>query len=616
MRGFVELFLDKQRARHEAEQLRLLVHGTTDYAIFMLDPQGRVVTWNAGAERIKGYKADEIIGQHFSRFYPPEAIDRGWPAHELEGGGGGRPVRGRRLAGPQGRLTFLGQRRHHGAAGRAGRSAWLLKSHARPDRAQAGRRSPAPQRGAVPAAGRRRQGLCHLHARPGGHVASWNAGAERIKQYRAEEIIGQHFCRFYPQEAIDRGWPAHELEVAQAEGRFEDEGWRVRKDGSQFWANVVITALRDEAGNLLGFSKITRDMTERKQAEENARRLVEEAAARRVAEEDARLIQEQRERLHVTLASIGDAVISTDAEGRVDFLNPVAEELVGWTDEKAARQALPDVFHIVNEDTRQPVENPALRALAEGTIVGLANHTVLISRDGTERPIDDCAAPIRDAEGHIVGSVLVFRDITERRRSEEHFREQQEQLRHSEALPPACRRHAANRVDRATGRQIDYLNRRWTEFTGLPATVGNEGWGQILHPDDGPAANEALGGIVAERRAVRDGDAAPRSAAADLPLAPGPDRGRPRWTGKVARWFGTGTDIHEQKRAEESSRFLAEASAALAGVVDYESTLQKVANLAVPVFRRLVRRGCGERRRDLRRLAVAHQDSAQDPPGT
>ena len=290
VRGFIELFQDKQRAKREADQLRLLVHGTTEHAIFMLDPQGHVVTWNAGAERLKGYKPEEIIGQHFSRFYP--------------------------------------------------------------------------------------------------------------------------------QDALDRGWPAHELKVARAEGRFEDEGWRVRKDGSQFWANVVITALHDEAGSFVGFSKITRDLTERKRSEENARRLVEEAAARRVAEESAGQIREQRERLHVTLASIGDAVISTDAEGRVEFLNPVAEKLVGWKTEEAARRPLGEVFRIVNETTRQSVENPALRALKEGRIVGLANHTVLISKDATERPIDDSAAPIRDEKGNITGSVLVFRDITERRRSE------------------------------------------------------------------------------------------------------------------------------------------------------------------------------------------------------
>ena len=119
-----------------------------------------------------------------------------------------------------------------------------------------------------------------------GRVATWNSGAQRIKQYRAEEIIGRHFSQFYAPEAIARRWPQHELEVARAVGRFEDEGWRIRKDGTQFWANVVITALRDQAGNLRGFSKITRDMTERKQAEESARRLLQEQVARRMAEEN------------------------------------------------------------------------------------------------------------------------------------------------------------------------------------------------------------------------------------------------------------------------------------------------------------------------------------------
>ena len=103
---------------------------------------------------------------------------------------------------------------------------------------------------------------------PGGHVASWNAGAERFKGYRAEEIIGQHFSCFYPAEAVQRGLPEQELKAAAQEGRFEDEGWRVRKDGKKFWANVIISALRDKDGTLRGFSKVTRDLTERKQAEE------------------------------------------------------------------------------------------------------------------------------------------------------------------------------------------------------------------------------------------------------------------------------------------------------------------------------------------------------------
>jgi PAS domain S-box-containing protein len=101
---------------------------------------------------------------------------------------------------------------------------------------------------------------------PAGRVASWNPGAERIKGYRADEIVGQHFSGFYPPDAIQEGKPQRELLMAAAQGRYEEEGWRLRKDGSRFWANVVITALRDEAGNLRGYSKITRDMTERRQA--------------------------------------------------------------------------------------------------------------------------------------------------------------------------------------------------------------------------------------------------------------------------------------------------------------------------------------------------------------
>jgi PAS domain S-box-containing protein len=139
----------------------------------------------------------------------------------------------------------------------------------------------------------------------------------------------------------------------------------------------------------------------------------------RARQQAAAVLHEQRQLLHATLTSIGDAVIATDAEGRVTFLNPVAQQLTGWTLEAAEGQPLDAVFHIVNEDTRKEVENPALRALREGRIIGLANHTVLLARDGAERPIDDSAAPIRDADGTVAGAVLVFRDIGEKKRAEE-----------------------------------------------------------------------------------------------------------------------------------------------------------------------------------------------------
>ncbi len=145
---------------------------------------------------------------------------------------------------------------------------------------------------------------------------------------------------------------------------------------------------------------------------QNARSIL---LARQRAEE---ALQKQSEWLRITLASIGDAVISTDAVGHVTFLNGVAEVLTGWPQADAVGRPLREVFRIINEHTRRPIECPALRALREETIVGLANHTVLIARDGTERPIDDSAAPIRDGGGAMVGAVLVFRDVSERKQAE------------------------------------------------------------------------------------------------------------------------------------------------------------------------------------------------------
>jgi PAS domain S-box-containing protein len=139
---------------------------------------------------------------------------------------------------------------------------------------------------------------------PQGHVATWNAGAERIKGYKADEIIGRHFSVFYPEEKVAEGFPQHELDVAARGGRFEDEGWRIRKDGSRFWANVVITALRDASGALVGFAKVTRDLTERRAAEEQARSLAAEQAARAEAErrgEELRLLSEQLEEQAIEL---------------------------------------------------------------------------------------------------------------------------------------------------------------------------------------------------------------------------------------------------------------------------------------------------------------------------
>ncbi len=139
-------------------------------------------------------------------------------------------------------------------------------------------------------------------------------------------------------------------------------------------------------------------------------------------------IAEQAEHLRITLASIGDAVIATDANGQITNINAVAESLTGWTRSEAIGQPLSTVFCIISEETRQTVSSPAIRALTEGTIVGLANHTLLVAKDGTERPIDDSAAPIRSAKGELIGCVLVFKDVSDRRQQEKQLRAEQERL--------------------------------------------------------------------------------------------------------------------------------------------------------------------------------------------
>jgi len=254
--------------REASEIFRLLLEGVQDYAIFMLDGAGRVATWNTGSERIKGYREAEVVGQPHSVFYLPEAVAAGAPARLLA------------LAARDGRVEDEGWRvRKDGSRFWADVIITALRDSQGEVIGFAEVTRDLTERKEVEDALRRSEQTFQLLVEsvqdcaifmldPDGRIASWNAGAERINGYRAHEIIGEHFSTFYPPDDVAQGKPQWALEIAEREGRHEDEGWSVRKDGTRFWANAMISPMRDLHGGLIGYAKVTRDLTHRRRVEQ------------------------------------------------------------------------------------------------------------------------------------------------------------------------------------------------------------------------------------------------------------------------------------------------------------------------------------------------------------
>ncbi|WP_395714669.1 PAS domain S-box protein [Reyranella sp.] len=259
-------------ALSDERRFRMLVDAVIDYAIYMLDPSGLVVSWNAGAERFKGYTAEEVIGRHFSRFYTPEDRVAGVPARAL------------RTADQEGKFEGEGWR-----VRKDGSRYWahvVIDPIRSPTGGLVGFAKVTrdlSERQAVEKSLLQSQEEFRLLVQSvtdyaifmldtEGRVSNWNAGAQRIKGYRPEEIIGQHFSRFYTDEDRANDEPRKALDTAARQGRYEKEGWRIRKDGTRFWANVVIDPIRAPDGTLLGFAKVTRDITERREAQEQLER--------------------------------------------------------------------------------------------------------------------------------------------------------------------------------------------------------------------------------------------------------------------------------------------------------------------------------------------------------
>jgi PAS domain S-box-containing protein len=276
--------------RQSEEKYRMLVEGVKDYAIFMLDPKGYIMTWNQGAQNTKGYAASEIIGKHFSTFYTAEDLQNDKPGREL------------RIAAETGKYEEEGWRvKKNGSVFWAnvvltalfnqqnkliGYSKVTRDLSDRKEKQEMLRQSEERYRMLVEQV----TDYAIFMLDEQGRIISWNKGAERIKGYAPNEVIGKYFSIFYSDEDNLNGKPAMELKVARKTGKYEEEGWRKRKDGSRFWANVVITSVYNKRGEIMGFSKVTRDLTERKRAE---RELKESHDRYRMLADELKIINEE-----------------------------------------------------------------------------------------------------------------------------------------------------------------------------------------------------------------------------------------------------------------------------------------------------------------------------------
>jgi PAS domain S-box-containing protein len=291
-----------------------------------------------------------------------------------------------------------------------------------------------------------------------GTINTWNDSAQRLFGYEPAEIIGRPVTQLIPPECLRQ---EEEIVERLKQGQPSEllETVRVAKDGSRIPVLLTTSPLKNAAGEIIGASKIIRDISDLVKAREDLLR--------------------EKELLATTLTSIGDAVIVTDDQGKVTFLNSEAERLTGWSSDGASGRPLNEIFHIINEQTRQPAENPVEKVIRAGGVVGLANHTVLIAKDGREIPIDDSAAPIRQPGGTLFGVVLVFRDFTERKLAEQALREREERFHTMADNAPVMIWVSG------TDKLCTWFNKQWLEFTGrtMEQELGN-GWAEGVHPDD------------------------------------------------------------------------------------------------------------------------------------
>jgi diguanylate cyclase (GGDEF)-like protein/PAS domain S-box-containing protein len=390
--------------REQEENFRLLVEGVTDYAIYMLNLDGLVVNWNVGAQRTKGYSAEEIVGKHFSTFYSLQERMAYIPEKNLQ------------TAFRTGRFEDEGWRyRKDGSAfwahviidaihddnNRLIGYAKITRDCTEQRELQRERRA-EEEKFRLLVEGVTDYAIYMLD--PRGHVVNWNAGAERAKGYTSQEILGQHFSLFYSAQDRQAKTPETNLNIARTTGRFEDQGWRYRKDGSAFWAHVVIDAIHDDGGRLIGYAKITRDVTERREYEQQILR------ARDLAEAQSERMSSMSRFLDTIISSIPSCVLVEDAVSReILLVNRKTEQLFGVEKNsmhgKKPHECLP------------PELSDYFNALADAALRNEGVHQSerqLLTASG-ERILHTRAATVRGGDARTQYVMLIVDDVTDQR---------------------------------------------------------------------------------------------------------------------------------------------------------------------------------------------------------
>jgi PAS domain S-box-containing protein len=406
--------VDATGTARRAHELTLLVDSIRDYAIFLLDPDGTVVTWNTGAARLKGYSAEEIIGRSFATFYPDEdrAIERPAQILETARAEGRYEEEGWRVRKDGSRfwasvvITTIrdedGEILGFGKVTRDLTQRRLDEQRLRDNAAMLAAANDELQQFRRLVLGVQDYAIFLLDS--GGNITTWNAGAERINGYTAEEIVGRHFSTFYTEEDRARDHPAEELKIASEVGRYEEEGWRVRKDGTRFWSNVVITAIRDDGGTLIGFAKVTRDLTERRAAEDALQEANERLA--RSNQELDRFAAVAAHDLQEPLRTIsGFAELLRDRY--TDTLDETGRNYLGHVSAAAVRMSrlVEDLLGYARSAS-EPRTAEAETELADAVAVVLAEQRAAIDERGTRVTVEVPDGARVRAEGRDVEAAL------------------------------------------------------------------------------------------------------------------------------------------------------------------------------------------------------------------